>query len=61
MIKQAIIKEMELHKHSVAHLARHCEVSYPTMFNFIKGNSSIKLEVLDKLLKYYGLEIIKRY
>lgn len=61
MIKQAIIKEMELHNHSVAHLARICNVSYPTMFNFIKGNSSIKLYVLDKLCELYNLKLLKTY
>lgn len=61
MIKQTIIKEMECRGHKKGFLAREIGVSYPTIFNFIEGDKGIRLDILEKICKYYDLKLIKTY
>ena len=62
MLRQSIIKEMELRNNTIAELSRNVKCSYPTLFNWLKGKKeSISIPVLENILKEYDLIIVKRY
>lgn len=60
MIREVIMQEMDIRGDKMSDLSRHINVSYATIHNFIK-KGWIRLEVLEKILNYYKLELIKRY
>ena len=62
MLRQSIIKEMELRNNTIAELSRKVNCTYPTLFNWIKGKKdSISIPVLEKILEEYDLIIVKGY
>lgn len=52
--------EMALRGDKMSDLARYINVNYATIHNFIKKDW-IRLEILEKILAYYKLELIKRF
>lgn len=61
MIREIIIKEMKLRGDKMIDLSREINVSYPTIYNFLSDKKGIQLKILEKILKHYKLELVKRY
>ncbi len=61
MIKQTVISEMEARGQSINSLAKEINSSYPTIYNFLKKDKGIRFDILERILKYYNLRLVKTY
>lgn len=57
-IKQAIIAEKKLHKHSCHFLARELNIAPDKVVKFFASHKGA-IEIANKLLSYYKLQIVK--
>lgn len=58
MIREAIIKAMEIHKVSQVDLAEHLGISKSSVNNYLSGRRKMSLENIEKALAFLRLKIV---
>jgi len=61
MIKEAILKEMKDRNQDFGILSKEIGVKYSTLYWVFNRSERGSIPILEKCLKYYNLEIVKKY